>query len=50
MSNLVIRPALLSDAPAIGRIHCHAWRETYTGLTQGDGPLQERQMLLSALH
>lgn len=32
MSNLVIRPALLSDAPAIGRIHCHAWRETYTGL------------------
>ena len=32
MSDLVIRPALLTDAPAIGRVHCLAWRETYTGL------------------
>lgn len=32
MPDLVLRPALLSDAPAIGRVHCRAWRETYTGL------------------
>lgn len=32
MPDLVLRSALLSDAPAIGRVHCRAWRETYTGL------------------
>ena len=32
MTGLVIRPALPADAPAIGRIHCQAWRVTYTGL------------------
>lgn len=32
MPDLVLRPARLSDAPTIGRVHCRAWRETYTGL------------------
>ena len=29
---LHIRPAAESDAQAIGRVHFHAWQETYTGL------------------
>lgn len=32
MSDLLVRPAMLSDASAIGRVHCRAWWETYTGL------------------
>lgn len=32
MSDLLLRPATLSDAEGIGRVHCLAWRETYTGL------------------
>lgn len=30
--SFVMRPAVLSDAEAIGRVHFHAWQETYTGL------------------
>lgn len=32
MSDVLLRPATLSDAEGIGRVHCLAWRETYTGL------------------
>lgn len=32
MPDLLVRPAMLSDASAIGRVHCRAWWETYTGL------------------
>lgn len=32
MSDLLLRPATLADAEGIGRVHCLAWRETYTGL------------------
>lgn len=32
MSDFLIRPAALSDASGIGRVHCLAWRETYAGL------------------
>lgn len=33
---LLIRPAAESDAEAIGRVHFHAWQETYTGLLPGE--------------
>lgn len=39
---------LASNAPAIGYYQARGFRDT--GLTQGNGPLQERQMLLSPLH
>lgn len=28
----LVRPAAESDIPAIGRVHFHAWQQTYTGL------------------
>lgn len=34
--SLLIRPAAESDAEAIGRVHFHAWQETYTGLLPGE--------------
>jgi ribosomal protein S18 acetylase RimI-like enzyme len=29
---MLIRPAIISDAEAIGRVHVQAWQETYRGL------------------
>lgn len=29
---VLIRPAIRSDAPGIGRAHAQAWRETYRGI------------------
>lgn len=32
---MLIRPATISDADAIGRVHVQAWQETYRGLMPG---------------
>ena len=48
MPDLVFRPVLLADAPAIGYYRSRGFRDT--SLTQGEGPLRERQMLLSNLN
>ena len=32
MESIVIRPAQMSDAPGIARVHVDAWRSTYRGL------------------
>jgi ribosomal protein S18 acetylase RimI-like enzyme len=44
-----VRPALVSDADAIGVLHVQAWRETYTGLMpagllQSLSPVQRAEM------
>lgn len=36
MSHFIVRPAVFEDIAAIARIHCQAWRETYTGQIDQD--------------